>query len=59
MIKYLKKIFSDFSEELTKFAREKYPKSPGADNLFKTQDREESQKFLPKEQAHVFHCSVA
>ncbi len=59
MIKYLKKIFSNFPEEITKFARGKHPESPGADYLFKTRGGEESQKFLPKEQAQVFHRSVA
>ncbi len=59
MIKYLKKISSNFLEEITKSTRGKYPESPGADYHFKTRDGEESQKFLPKEQSQVFHCSVS
>ncbi len=51
MIKYLKKTFSDFPEEINKSTRGKYPESPGADYLFKTRDGKESQKLLPKEQA--------
>ncbi len=43
MIKYPKKIFTDFPEEIKKSARGKYPDLLGADYLFKTRDGEESE----------------
>ena len=53
MIKYLKKIFIAFPEEITTTAE-----TPAADHLFKVADGEET-KLLPEEQAQAFHHTVA
>ncbi len=55
MIKYLKKIFVGFLEEMKKSARGTYPDFPRVDYLFKTRDGEEIQRFIPEEQAPVFN----
>ncbi len=57
MIKYLKKIFSNFPEEITKFARGKYPESPGADYLFKMRDIKKVRKSSPRS-SHRFFTAV-
>ena len=53
MIKYLKKIFEDFPEEITKFAE-----TPAGEHLFKVAS-EDMAKLLPEEQARAFHHAVA
>jgi len=53
MIKYLRKIFVDFSEDITSTAA-----TPAADHLFKVR-AEELARLLPEEQAQQFHRTVA
>ena len=53
MIRYINKIFEDFPEEITGSAP-----TPHTDNLFKIRDEAEA-KFLPEEQAVLFHHTVA
>jgi hypothetical protein len=53
MIKYLKKVMTDFPEAITSTAA-----TPAADHLFDIRDEEEA-KWLPEEQAQAFHRSVA
>ena len=53
MIKYLKKIISDFPELINTKAA-----TPAADHLFNVRDDEEA-KYLPEEQAIAFHHTVA
>ena len=54
MIKYLKKIFVAFPEEITTTAE-----TPAAEHPLKTGDREDNTKALPEEQAQAFHHTVA
>ena len=54
MIKYLKKIFVAFPEEITTTAD-----TPAAVHLFKVRSPEDGAKLLPEEQAQAFHHSVA
>ena len=53
MIKYLKKIFIEFPEEITKTAE-----TPAGEHLFKVAS-EDMAKLLPEEQARAFHHAVA
>jgi len=53
MIKYLKKIFVAFPEEIRSTAE-----TPAAEYLFKVADEKDS-KLLPEEQAQAFHHTVA
>ena len=53
MIKYLKKVMTDFPEAITSKAA-----TPAADHLFDIRDEEEA-KWLPEEQAQAFHHTVA
>jgi len=54
MIKYLKKIFVAFPEEITKTAE-----TLATEHLFKVADPDDDSKLLPEEQAQAFHHSVA
>jgi hypothetical protein len=53
MIKYIKKILTDFPEAITSISA-----TPAADHLFEVRD-EENAKWLPEEQAQAFHHCVA
>ena len=53
MMAYIKTIFEDFPEEITRSSP-----TPASDHLFKIRDKDDA-SFLPEEQAQKFYRTVA